>query len=64
MTEAEYVQATNLAKVRVAVDALHDVLPGYGPISQERLTAIYGPLADLLDECFNSIHTLMEREEG
>lgn len=57
MTEAEYIEATNLAKIKVAVSVLGDVLAGFGPVTQERKTAIYKPLAELLDECFAAIDT-------
>lgn len=57
MTEAEYIEATNLAKIRIAASAFADVLPGYGPVTQEKKTAIYAPLAQLLDECFAAIDT-------
>lgn len=57
MTEGEYIEATNLAKIRVAVDVLRDVRPGYGPVTKERKHQIYASLSDLLDECFAAIDT-------
>lgn len=66
MTESEYIEVSNLARIRAAYRVLNDMIPDYGPVSQERLRAITSPLSDLLDDCFKSMHgrTSGEKEKS
>jgi hypothetical protein len=61
MTESEYIEASNLARLRAAMSILRDCIPGYGPVTQENFTAIYRPLSELVDECFDVIITSDEQ---
>lgn len=62
MTESEYIEASNLARLRAALSILNDVLPGYGPVTQKKFTLIYRPLSNLVDECFAEIKTSEDPE--
>jgi len=44
MREKDYIAATNLAKVRIAVDVLRDVIPDDGTIDSEALAVIVARL--------------------
>lgn len=57
MTESEYIEATNLAKIRVAYNAMSDTMEGYGPLTKERRVKLTSELGQLLEECFAAIHT-------
>jgi hypothetical protein len=57
MTEQEYIEATNLAKVRIAYDAVRTVIPNHGAVTKERHSEIERLLARLLDDCFAETNT-------
>lgn len=56
VTETDYITATNLAKIRIAYQAMKDTLAGYGPLTESRWNNIVGLLSDLLDECFETMN--------
>lgn len=50
MTEAEYIEATDREKLRVAYNVLRDISGGYGPISSEWLADILARIDKVLKE--------------
>ncbi len=55
MTESEYITATNRVKISIALNILHDVLPGENNgITDEQLKEIMKPLKKAEDKLFMS----------
>lgn len=51
MTEAEYIAATNLAKVRIAISVVSEILPGFdGVTTDEGQQIILGELYKWQDD--------------
>lgn len=56
MTENEYIEATNLAKVRIADEAMQSVI-ARDPITEDKRLAITKLLGDMLQECYDHLET-------
>ena len=50
MSVAEYIEATNRTKLRIAYNVLKDIVGGHGPISSEWLTETLIQLREVLDQ--------------
>ena len=56
MTEQEYITATNLAKARIALSTLHDIMVGdeYG-VDQKTYREAYKALEKLVDDLYTKL---------
>lgn len=55
MTEQEYIDATNLAKVRAALAIVREILPGSSGVTQVQQGVITGILCEWSDHLFRNV---------
>jgi len=59
MTEKEYIQATNLAKIRIAERAIRDMVPLDGSADVEKYQALARLVHEVSDDVYERLDKLM-----